>query len=96
MGISKSSLDKFYNYCIENNIKFIVLFFPGLNEGITLTNELAGKKLETYCMEKNIDFINIYSDIKNLPIHKRIANKLDNHPSAEVNKIIARKLTKKL
>jgi len=92
----KSSLDKFYNYCIENNIKFIVLFFPVLNEGITLTNELAGKKLETYCMEKNIDFINIYSDIKNLPIHKRIANKLDNHPSAEVNKIIARKLTKKL
>ena len=45
---------------------------------------------------ENIDFINIYSDIKNLPIHKRIANKLDNHPSAEVNKIIARKLTKKL
>ena len=92
----KSSLDKFYNYCIENNIKFIVLFFPELNEGITLTNELAGKKLETYCMEKNIDFINIYSDIKNLPIHKRIANKLDNHPSAEVNKIIARKLLKSL
>ena len=91
-----NSLDKFYNYAIENNTEFIIIFFPGLGDGIVFTNELAGKKVEEYCKEREIDFINIYSDIKNIPLERRVANSLDHHPSAEVNKIIASLLLRKI
>ncbi|MDD2387895.1 MAG: hypothetical protein PHP52_14055 [Bacteroidales bacterium] len=70
------------------------MFFPGLGEGIVFTNELAGKKVEQYCNERDIEFINIYSDIKNIPLERRVANSLDHHPSAEVNKVIADLLEK--
>lgn len=85
----QSSLNKFYNYCIENNTRLIILFFPSMSEGISFSNALAGEKLKTYCKERNIEFINIYSSIIDIPINKRIVNKYDHHPSAEVNKIIA-------
>lgn len=91
-----NSLDKFYNYSIENNTELIIMFFPGLGEGIVFTNELAGKKVEQYCNERDIEFINIYSDIKNIPLERRVANSLDHHPSAEVNKVIASLLEKRI
>ncbi len=84
-----NSLDRFYNYSVENNVKFIILFFPALGNGIVFTNELAGKKIEQYCNEREIEFVNIYPVIKDLPLKERVANSLDHHPSAEVNKIIA-------
>jgi hypothetical protein len=91
-----NSLDKFYNYSTENNTEFIIIFFPGLGDGIVFTNVLAGKKVEEYCKEREINFINIYSDIRNIPLERRVANSLDHHPSAEVNKIIASLLEKSL
>jgi len=92
----KQSLKKFKEYCLENNVKLIILFIPGLGEGIAFTNVIAGKKIEEFCREENIEFINIYPYIKNLPISKRIANKFDQHPSSEVHKIIAKKLLTQL
>jgi lysophospholipase L1-like esterase len=87
------SLDKFYNYSIENQTDLILVFIPGLGEGIVFTNELAGKKVEQYCLERDINFINIYSAIKDLPLERRVVNSLDHHPSKEVNEIIANLLT---
>lgn len=91
-----NALDKFYNYASENNTEFIIVFFPGLGDGIVFTNELAGKKLEQYCNDRGIEFINIYNEIKNIPLKRRVANSLDHHPSAEVNKIVAEKLQYKI
>lgn len=88
----RKALDKFYNYCKENKIRFIILYFPGLGEGISFTQALAGKKVENYCKERNVEFINVYPSIKNLPQSRRIANQFDQHPSAEVNKIVAEKI----
>lgn len=92
----KSSLDKFYTYCDENDTRLIIIFFPAMSDGIAFSNALAGKKLETYCVDRDIEFINIYPFIKDIPINKRIASKYDNHPSAEINKIISEQILKKL
>jgi hypothetical protein len=91
-----NSLDSFYNYASDNNTEFIIVFFPGLGDGIVFTNELAGKKIEQYCNDRGIEFINIYDEIKNIPLKRRVANSLDHHPSAEVNRIVAEKLQDKI
>ncbi len=92
----KQSLKKFKEYSNENNVRLIIVFIPGLGEGIAFTNVIAGKKIEDFCREENIEFINIYQHIKNLPASKRIANKFDQHPSPEVHKIIAKELLMQL
>lgn len=90
----KNSLDKFNYYSKDNNISLIILFFPGMGESIAFSNFIAGVKLEEYCTNNNIKFVNLYPSIKNIPSNKRIVNKLDHHPSAEINIIVANLLQK--
>lgn len=92
----KKSLDQFYNYANKNNTEFIILFFPALSDGIVFTNELAGKRIKHYCHERDIRFINTYSKIKDIPIQNRVANSFDHHPSAKVNRIVAKTLYNKI
>lgn len=90
------SLDKFNNYCIQNNVKFIMIIFPGMGEGIAFSNFMAGIKVEEYCEHRNINYINAYDHISHLPMRQRVANQFDHHPSATVNKIIAKVLASKI
>ncbi|MDD2635624.1 MAG: SGNH/GDSL hydrolase family protein [Bacteroidales bacterium] len=95
-GYQVTALDKFNNYCLKNRIPLLIINFPTLNEGITIVNRIAGNKIEDYCLQNQIEFINIYDYVIDMPMSKRIANPMDNHPSAEVNKIVSNLLIEKI
>ena len=90
------SLDKFYHYCQTNNIELIVLYFPPMNDAITIINGIVSPRLKDYCIARGIKFINLYSYIIDLSTQKRVVNSMDDHPSAEVNKITFKVLLKEI
>jgi hypothetical protein len=85
-------LNKFKTYCIENKISLTIIFFPFM-EDLTLAKKLhIENRITAYCKHNNIKLLNVTDLIRNLPRQKRQVSITDSHASAEVHKIVGKKL----
>jgi len=88
----EKQLDKFKNYCLKNNIKMTLLFFPFM-EDLSLAKKIGiEKRVSLYCRKNNIIYFNVTEYIKNLTRSERQASIVDAHASDEVNRIVGKKL----
>jgi hypothetical protein len=92
----KKNLNYFKNYCLKNNIKMTMLFFPFM-EDLSLAKKLGiEKRLNLYCKTNNIIFLNVTNFIKKLNRSERQASIVDAHASVAVHKIVGEHLAKKI
>jgi hypothetical protein len=92
----EQQLDRFKNYCLINNIKMTLLFFPFM-EDLSLAKKIGiEKRVNLYCKTNNINFFNVTSYIKSLNRSERQASKVDAHASIIVHKIVGENLAKKI
>ena len=88
----EKQLDKFKNYCLKNNIKMTLLFFPFM-EDLSLAKKIGiEKRISLYCRKNNIIYFNVTEYIKNLTRSERQASIVDAHASDEVHRIVGKKL----
>ena len=88
----EKQLDKFKNYCLNNNIKMTLLFFPFM-EDLSLAKKIGiEKRVSLYCRKNNIIYFNVTKYIKNLTRSERQASIVDAHASDEVHRIVGKKL----
>ena len=88
----EKQLDKFKNYCLKNNIKMTLLFFPFM-EDLSLAKKIGiEKRVSLYCRKNNIIYFNVTKYIKNLTRSERQASIVDAHASDEVHRIVGKKL----
>jgi lysophospholipase L1-like esterase len=85
-------LDKFKNYCIKNNIRFTIVFFPFM-EDLTLAKKIGVEnRVITYCKKNKINCLNVTSIINHLSREERQVSITDSHASSEVHRITGEKL----
>jgi lysophospholipase L1-like esterase len=88
----EKQLNKFKNYCKDNNIKLTILFFPFM-EDLNLAKSLnIENRINTYCKEENIELLNVTPLLLNTTRKQRQVSITDAHASPEVHKIVGEKL----
>jgi hypothetical protein len=81
-------LDKFRDYCANNNIKMTLVFFPFMDD-LTLAKKIGIEdRIYQYCLKNNIDLFNVTEAISTLPKEKRVVSIVDAHASSEVHRIV--------
>ncbi|MFN5443834.1 MAG: SGNH/GDSL hydrolase family protein, partial [Crocinitomicaceae bacterium] len=77
----ENQLNKFKNYCYEQNIKMTLVFFPFM-EDLTLAKKIGvEKRLVKYCKKNQINFFNVTNFIKNISKKERQVSIMDSHAS---------------
>ena len=90
----ENQLNKFKNYCHEQNIKMTLVFFPFM-EDLTLSNKIGiEKRLIKYCKKNQIKLFNVTNFIKNISRKERQVSNMDSHASAKVHEITGKNLAK--
>jgi len=88
----ENQLNKFKNYCLKNNIKMTVVFFPFM-EDLKLAKKLGiEKRIDIFCKKNNIDLLDVTELITKIPREKRQASSVDSHASSEVHQIVGEKI----
>lgn len=88
-------LDRFINFSRQNNVELTMIIFPFLTD-LEISKKTYTNKLINYFKQKNIQTIDVSDLIKDVPVYKRIINSNDQHPSEEVNRLVANVLIKQL
>ena len=90
----ENQLNKFKNYCDEQNIKMTLVFFPFM-EDLTLAKKIGiEKRLIKYCKKNQINLFNVTNFIKNISRKERQVSIMDSHASAKVHEITGKNLAK--
>jgi lysophospholipase L1-like esterase len=93
-GKEEKQLDKFKNYCSEQNIKMTLVFFPFM-EDLNLAKKIGiEKRVIKYCKKNKIKLFNVTNFIKNISRKERQVSSMDSHASAKVHEITGKNLAK--
>jgi hypothetical protein len=85
-------LNKFKNFSTKNKIPLTIIFFPFM-EDLKVAKELnIENRITTYCKQNKIKLLNVTKLLDKVPREKRQVSVTDSHASAEVHKIVGKKL----
>jgi hypothetical protein len=88
----ENQLNKFKNYSTKNKIPLTIIFFPFM-EDLKVAKELnIENRITTYCKQNKIKLLNVTKLLDKVPREKRQVSVTDSHASAEVHKIVGKKL----
>jgi hypothetical protein len=95
LSMHKDDLALFINYAKKNSIQLIVVVFPFLTD-IETSDSMYVNDIVNYFEDNKVSIINVSLLIKEIPIHERIVNRNDSHPSVKLNRIVAQEILNKL
>jgi lysophospholipase L1-like esterase len=88
----EKQLNKFQEFCVQNNIPLTIVFFPFM-EDLKLAKKLnIENRISKYCNLNNIEFLNVTNLLRTLSQEKRQVSVTDSHASVDVNKLVGEKL----